>query len=167
MIFLHGAYSLIFFFLRDSSSPSTSDCSSRKPNQEMEKLKCHPIVRKRNRESEPQSESGKGSLASVTWPAKNLILPVPKSQEPLCTLTPRWLVLSLTSSPTDLLSSSPSAPGPPRLPRCISCSALVKESPGGPGGNSPEVEAMFLQLLEASFSPGDSRLFSAGGREAL
>lgn len=79
----------------------------------MEKLKCHPIVRKRNRENEPESESGKGSLASVTWPAKNLILPVPKAQEPLCTLTPHWLVLSLTSFPTDRLSSSPSAPGPP------------------------------------------------------
>ena len=103
----------LFFSLRDCSFPSTSNCSSRKPNQEMEKLKCHPIVRKRNRENEPESESGKGRLASVTWPAKNLILPVPKAQEPRCTLTPHWLVLSLTSSPTGCLSSSASAPGPP------------------------------------------------------
>lgn len=163
MVHIH----LFFFFLRDSSSPSTSDCSSRKPNQEMEKLKCHPIVRKRNRENEPQSETGKGSLASVTWPAKNLILPVPKAQEPLCTLTPRWLVLSLISSPHRPSLLQPLCSWPSRLPRCISSSALVKGSPGGPGGNSPEVEAMFLQLLAASFSPGDSRLFSAGGREAL
>lgn len=32
------------------------------------------IVRNRNREKEPQREIGKGSLASVAWPAKNLIL---------------------------------------------------------------------------------------------
>ena len=91
----------------------------------------------------------------------------PQGPRALCTLAPHWLVLSLTSSPHRPPLLQPLCSWPSRLPRCISCSALVKGSPRGPGGDSPGAEAMFLQLLEASFSPGDSRLFSAGGREAL
>lgn len=114
----------------------------------METLKCSPIVRKGNRENQPESESGEGSLG----PSAGLhrISSRPQSpQAPPHSLSPLWLVPSQPSwpsfphlpSPHRLVFSalpSPFSSPAPAAPWCTSLSAPREGSPGGPGGHSPE-----------------------------
>lgn len=141
-------------------------------------------MRKRNR------KSGKGSLASVVWPAKNLLLSsCPQRSERLLLILSHSLVgpfpppfphlpsphsLRLRA-PTEFLLLPPGASRPSWLPAGALHLPLGPDrgSPGRPGKDSPTVGAVSLQLPLAgcnadsqgrspSLSLRDSRLLSAG-----
>lgn len=133
------------------------------------------IVKKEKQRKRTSGETEKGSLASVAWPAKNLILSsCPQRSErplhildhtlaslfPLCHRTSPT-VWYPTQAPPTFCSSSPAAAGLPPSPQLlwrISLSALTEGSPGRPGGDSPTVEAVLLPFLSApgSLVRGDS-----------
>lgn len=142
---------LFRFFLREQPPLSFSSCGNGKLNQEIEKLKCHVIVRRRDTE-----RKWDGSPASAARPAQSLILPScpAKASKPLPslglgpTLGKPCLPLPHLPLPTAGDCGEQGELPKPSIPPS-SQPPPAEGSPGGPGGDSPAVGAASLRLLKA------------------